>query len=81
MKHANSRRETLTNMLPTVNVHRPITTINCPVCNGIVKPNIISEDMFDINPSAEIEVKCPHCKRRSSLFVNRQNNMVLLLAI
>lgn len=51
-------------MIPTVNVHRPITAIHCPACNGIVTPNIIPEDMFDIQASVEIEVKCPHCKRQ-----------------
>ena len=51
-------------MIPAVNVHRPVTIIECPVCNGIVKPNIISEDLFDISASAEIEIKCPHCKRQ-----------------
>jgi len=49
-------------LIPTVNVQRPVTTINCPVFSGIVKPNIISEDLFTISPSAEIEVKCPNCK-------------------
>jgi len=51
-------------MIPTVNIHRPFTTINCPVCSGIVTPTIVSEELFDISASAEIEVKCPHCKRR-----------------